>query len=187
MSPATTPSNEAKSGEQSGMPLFLAELLAAGKKVGPDPTLLLAQDHQEVEGYFLAYHLAQDEATKAVWTEKICLALTVHAQAEEELLYPAARKLTGEESLVDHAIEEHAEVKRLVAELQKAKSFDAEHDRKVRHLQDLVEEHVQEEEGRLFPELRQSALELYELGRAIAARRVVLLEQLTGKAPRLDS
>ena len=54
---------------------------------------LLEQDHREVEAYFDEYETLKSDREKEVLALKICLALEVHAQIEEEVFYPAARRV----------------------------------------------------------------------------------------------
>ena len=49
---------------------------------------------------------------------KICLALKVHAQIEEEIFYPQARQATKDNDLIDEAVVEHATVKHLIGEIE---------------------------------------------------------------------
>ena len=54
---------------------------------------LLEQDHRQVEEWFDEYDELQDgDQRKGELAEKICLALEVHAQIEEEIFYPHARR-----------------------------------------------------------------------------------------------
>src|SRR5215467_6142511 len=56
---------------------------------------LLEQDHRQVEEWFDEYdELADDADRKAELAEKLCLALKVHTQIEQEIFYPQARKAT---------------------------------------------------------------------------------------------
>jgi hemerythrin superfamily protein len=64
---------------------------------------LLGQDHREVEAYFEEYETVRGEAKEAV-ALKICLALQVHAQIEEEIFYPAIRNVIGNRELLDEAM-----------------------------------------------------------------------------------
>jgi hypothetical protein len=52
----------------------------------------LEQDHREVEEWFDEYdELNEDDNRKAELAEKICMALKIHAQIEEEIFYPQIR------------------------------------------------------------------------------------------------
>jgi hemerythrin superfamily protein len=84
---------------------------------GMDAITLLEQDHRKVEGYFEEYEKAKSEEKKSELASQIYTALTVHTQLEEELFYPAARKATGDDDLLDEATVEHASAKQLIAEI----------------------------------------------------------------------
>jgi hemerythrin superfamily protein len=73
-----------------------------------DAIALLEADHREVDGYFDDFEAAEDDRQKKLIADKICVALKVHTQIEEELLYPAAREETGDDDLLDEAQVEHA-------------------------------------------------------------------------------
>src|SRR5258706_15143990 len=78
---------------------------------------LLMADHDEVEALFKQFQkMKNDGAQKADIVEQICEALTVHAEIEEELFYPAARDALAEkdDDLLDEAEVEHASIKSLV-------------------------------------------------------------------------
>lgn len=162
-------------------PVSLAAAMAAGKKLAPDATMLLMIDHREVEGLFLAYGTAVDPTVKARCVARICLDLTVHAEIEEAVVYPLARKATGDKELVDHAIEEHAEMKALVAKLEGMSTVGRERDELMEKLRTSVEEHVAEEEGNLFPKLQAADVDLYEVGALVASKRLALFADRTGK------
>src|ERR1700730_16406132 len=84
----------------------------------PDAIALLKQDHRQVKGWFGDYEKARGEAKKAELARKICRALTVHTQIEEEIFYPAARKATGDDDLLDEAVVEHAGANHLIGEIE---------------------------------------------------------------------
>jgi hemerythrin superfamily protein len=82
-------------------------------------------------------------------SQKICLALTVHAQIEEEIFYPQAREATKDNDLIDESLVEHATVKSLISEIEEMKVGDDLYDAKVRVLSEIVKHHIQEEEKEL--------------------------------------
>ena len=92
---------------------------------------------------------------KAVF-EQVSTALSVHAIAEEQLLYPLARRsLPNGEQLVEHALDEHQEVKETLARLEKMSGDNLDFESEIKTLVASVREHIQEEEGELFPLLQQ--------------------------------
>ena len=81
---------------------------------------VLEEDYREVEEWFDEYDELKysDEDRKADLAEKICLALKVHAQIEEEIFYPRAREASQDNDLIDEALVEHSTVKNLIAEIE---------------------------------------------------------------------
>lgn len=148
-----------------------------------DAVNLLMRDHKEVKALFKQYDkLANAEAPaseRAAMAAEICSKLTVHATVEEELFYPAARELLGDdEDLVDEATVEHASAKDLIAQIENASPDDPLYDAKVKVLAEYIDHHVKEEEGEMFPKVRKTRLDLGTLGLAIADRKDELLAQL---------
>lgn len=142
-----------------------------------DAIKLLKDDHKEVQAYFKQYESLEDDAEKQALADKICVALTVHAQIEEEIYYPAAREAIDDDDLLDEAEVEHASAKQLIAEIQAMKAGDRLFDARVVVLGEYIAHHVEEEESEMFPESRDSDLDLKALGAQLAARKAELLAQ----------
>jgi len=142
-----------------------------------DATRLLEQDHQTVEQLFARFEGVEDTDEKGPIVDEIIQELSIHATIEEEVFYPAVREATGDEGLVEHSLEEHQEVKELLAELEKMSPSDPGYHQKVQAVIADVREHVQEEEGEMFPKFRDaiSTARLEEIG--------TKLEQAKAKAP----
>lgn len=162
-----------------------AKKSAGSKSSGqPDAIDLLISDHREVKGLFKEYDklvkAEADSGEKQAVALQICAMLTAHATAEEELFYPAARAVLGEdEDLVDEADVEHASAKELIAQIEAGTPDEPLYDAKVKVLGEYIDHHVKEEEGEMFPKVRESDLDLDSLGEDIAARKAELLGQDT--------
>ena len=145
----------------------------------PSAFELLEQDHREVEEWFAEFdELNEDDDQKAKLAGKICLALKVHAQMEEEIFYPQARETTKDNDLIDEAVVEHATVKNLIAEIEAMEVGEELYDAKMRVLGEMVKHHIKEEEERLFPELEAAKLDLNALGKEIAERKEELMSEM---------
>src|SRR6185312_225246 len=83
-----------------------------------DAIALLKRDHKEVKAFFDSYESLTNARAKGVLAEKICLALKIHTKIEEEIFYPAARKATKDDDLLDEAIVEHAGAKELISQIE---------------------------------------------------------------------
>src|SRR5690606_4327898 len=111
---------------------------------------------------------AEDEAVRAAVVRRICRALRGHMAAEEEYLYPAVAKSTGDKALVEHAIAEHMGARQIMERLEQGK---AARDSDVSALRAAIEAHVAEEETELFAAARRAGIDLHAVGRVAAARR----------------
>jgi hemerythrin superfamily protein len=139
-----------------------------------DAIALLTADHEKVSGLFEEYERlgARATASKKKIATQICLELTKHATAEEEIFYPAVRAASKDaEDLVDEASVEHASAKDLIAQILGMEPGDALYDAKVKVLSEYIKHHVGEEEGEMFPKARQLGLDLAALGQAIEQRK----------------
>jgi hemerythrin superfamily protein len=136
---------------------------------------LLKQDHREVEEFFEEYEGLDNNRVKTELARKICNALKVHTQIEEEIFYPAARKATGDEDLLDEALVEHAGAKHLISEIESMKVGDDLYDAKIRVLGEQVKHHVREEEEELFPEIESSDMDVAAVGKQLADRKMKLM------------
>ena len=143
---------------------------------------LLMADHRKVEDLFEQFEQEKesDEGTRREIAQKICAELTIHAQVEEELLYPWLKENLGDDDMemVEEAYVEHATAKDLIAQIEGASDIDEQFNAKVKVLGEYIKHHVQEEENEIFPEVRDQQEELDELGQEIAARKGELKEEM---------
>ena len=147
----------------------------SARSEGMNAIELLKHDHREVEEYFEQYEDLEDDADKAELSAKICQALKVHAQIEEEIFYPAAREATRDEDLLDEALVEHAGAKRLIEEIESMEVGDDLYDAKIRVLGEQIKHHVKEEEEELFPEAERSDMDLKAVGEDLESRKMELM------------
>src|SRR5436190_20297349 len=144
-----------------------------------DALTVLAEDHRTVDGLFekwIQVRPQEGPAAKRKLVDDMIRELSIHAAIEEQVFYPAVRDaLPHGHELVQHSLEEHREAKDLLAELERMRPGDLGYEEKVGTLIAEVREHVEEEEGQIFPELREAvgAKELERIGAALEkAKRV---------------
>lgn len=139
---------------------------------------LLEEDHRQVEDMFEEYESLKDAGEKQQLALKICMALQVHTQIEEEIFYPTVRQAIDKTELIDEALVEHAAAKQLIEEIEDIEASDKLYDAKVKVLGEQVLHHVEEEENEVFPEVESSELDLDTLGKNMAERKAALLKEL---------
>lgn len=142
-----------------------------------DAVEMLTSDHRQMEQTFHQLELAS--STPAVENQRhlaqhLVKLLSVHAAVEEQVVYPAAREaLPDSDATLDGNLAEHAELKRLVSDLDGRRPTEEGFLDDVRALMDLVRRHAEDEEASLFPALRRAlgAERLHELGEAVERAR----------------
>jgi|KBSMisStaDraftv2_1062788.scaffolds.fasta_scaffold105814_2 hemerythrin superfamily protein len=146
-----------------------------------DAFALLKADHKAVKALFRDFDgLSEDgdDEQKADLVQQICNELTVHAQVEEELFYPAVRAAIDDADLLDEAAVEHASAKDLIAQLNAMEPGDELYDAKVTVLSEYIDHHVKEEEDEMFPKAQKSDLDARALGQEMLARKQELKAEL---------
>jgi hemerythrin superfamily protein len=135
-----------------------------------DVTQLLEQDHRAVEKLFGQYDESGDQSTLV----RICQELKVHTVVEEEIVYPRLAQL--DRQMEEHAAEEHAEAKELIAQIE---AGDPDASKLARQLEKAIQDHVQEEESEAFPLMRDRipADDLSRMGDEASQRKQELMKQ----------
>jgi hemerythrin superfamily protein len=116
---------------------------------------LLTQQHREVESLFQKSLQAQG-MEKVVALGSLAEALTVHTALEERFFYPFLQA-EGLDERIDQLTEEHARALALVSDILQRKRHDPGLDDTVRRLEQVVRQHVAEEEAVVFPRVRAHA------------------------------
>lgn len=149
----------------------------------PDAIALLTEDHKKVKKLFSDFKKSKDHASndeKSELVDEICNELTIHAQVEEEIFYPAVRDAIDDDDLMDEADEEHDSAKSLIAQLESMEPDDDHYDAKVIVLGEYIDHHVKEEQEKMFPKAKKAKLDLVELGNQILQRKQELQAESDG-------
>ena len=122
-------------------------------EVPMDAIAMLKQQHREVAALFKHLEKARSSKQRRDTFDEIADALAVHAAIEERHFYPAVREKATEDILRE-SVEEHLQIKRVIADLLALDAADAAFVAKAKVLHDDVEHHVEEEEKELFPKVQ---------------------------------
>jgi hemerythrin superfamily protein len=137
-----------------------------------DAVDLLDADHKGVKALFIRFNaLCDDDAPaqeKQQVADKIC---------KEEIFYPQVREAVGED-LLDEALEEHAQAKAAIAQIQGMSADDEGYDDKVKELGKMIDEHVLEEREQIFLQARLAPMDLRSMAVDLFQRK----KQLQGAA-----
>lgn len=134
---------------------------------------ILIKDHREVDSMMATLEKAKGDTTSATaykeTFERMREALTVHAEAEETIVYPALEEFEETEEEAEHSYDEHAEVKSLLAQMGELDPTTDEFQNLLSELKTNVQHHVKEEENELFPKGEEllGEAELEQMGQEI--------------------
>ena len=145
---------------------------------------LLDADHKAVKKMFKDFDaLTESKARSAAQSRldlarQICMELTVHAQVEEEIFYPAVRNAIKETDLIAEAEVEHQTAKDLIGQIEAAETADEEFNAKVKVLGEYIDHHVKEERNEMFPKARAAKkLDLVAMRDEVEARKQELMDE----------
>ena len=123
----------------------------------PDDALaMLTADHRQVRALFQQYADTSDPYLKQIIAEHVFAELTLHMLLEETVFYPAFAEQADKEGkrLVSEALQDHQQLRNLMETLQEIDD-DAAFEAGFQALRGQVEQHIEEEETRMFPEAAQ--------------------------------
>lgn len=155
---------------------------------------LLTQDHKKVRQLLseLEKTTTEDTEDRERLVGEISKEVSIHAQVEEEIFYPAfkeaAEKSTDEEMFFE-AAEEHHVVELVLPELVETDPSTDEFSAKAKVLKELIEHHADEEEREMFKRAKSlmEPDELDDLGAQLEERKAELAAdgeyEMAGAAP----
>jgi len=112
---------------------------------------LLKKDHKEAKSLFKQI-LDKGKPSEKVFNQ-IANALKIHMKGEEEYLYPSVKK-GGKAEIVNEAVVEHNSAKILINDIFGTSTTSEMWLPKVKVLSEMIDHHVEEEEGELFKEAK---------------------------------
>jgi len=139
---------------------------------------LIMNDHRQVEELFA--QLSNDASTRPNLVPVLTTLLVAHSRAEEAEVYPAARDEAGRAEEVEHSQEEHLLADKLLKRLAATAPDSPDFDSVLAELVEAVTHHIEEEESKVLPGLRDTLDEQrqVELGEAfLTVRKQHLGEQ----------
>jgi hemerythrin superfamily protein len=125
---------------------------------GNDAVEILLNDHQVIKGLLEELVAASGAQRKSV-LERLVGVLTIHNATEENLVYPALNKVAGSRLESQHLYHETAEADVLLFELDSMlkERDDTDFTDKARKFAEAVRHHIDEEENKALPRLRENA------------------------------
>ncbi|MCT7977013.1 hemerythrin domain-containing protein [Laspinema olomoucense] len=114
---------------------------------------ILRADHRKADTLFMEIEKTSDAKKREEFFGQLYKDLSAHAEAEEEVVYPAIRAQFPE---VQHLYNEQAEMKQLLEAIKSSNGSDASFMTRVKQLKEMVQHHVKEEENEMFNKFQQA-------------------------------
>lgn len=151
-----------------------------------DALEMLNNDHRMVEQLFRDYEAAKNDEQRRGVVEVMIRELSKHAALEELMVYPLAKDAIsdGAEEIDEH-LDEHMSVKKALVALDEAGDDEQQTRTLLATLQKDLDHHIEDEEGTLWPKLRQAVDQeaLDELGKVLDEAKKVAPTRPHPKAP----
>lgn len=114
---------------------------------------VIRMDHQKVNVLFTEIEKSSDVQKIQEYFGQLYKDLTVHAEAEEQVVYPAVRSFYGEGD-TQELYDEQAEMKILLDRIKANSPGSNEFKNGIKQLKDMVMDHVRQEESTMFAAIR---------------------------------
>jgi hemerythrin superfamily protein len=138
-----------------------------------DPIAALMRDHDMVRKLADKYLNSSDMEVKKQAATQLLQAVHTHSRIEESVFYPNVRCL--DDNLIRHFEQDHLKVDDLLATLQGMSPDEPRAEPMMRELLSSLMSHIEEEENDLFPRLRQSNVDMADIGLQMQALEANLI------------
>jgi hemerythrin superfamily protein len=112
---------------------------------------IIRADHNKVNMLFMQIDGTNDPQKIEEYFGQIYKDLSVHSEAEEQVVYPAVRSFYGE---TQELYDEQAEMKTMLEEIKSSNPSDSDFKAKIARLKNAVTDHVRQEENTMFMAIR---------------------------------
>lgn len=137
---------------------------------------VLTTDHHEVFDLLQQIKLSTDAEQRRDLADTVISELVRHSVAEEMYVYPAMRKhLPDGDEAVEHDTKEHKELEQTMKKLEGVSAGDPKFNQLLAELENILRDHVNDEETEQFPGLRAQIPrdELIEMAQKVEAAKKV--------------
>ena len=112
---------------------------------------ILRMDHSKTKTLFMEIENSNDAQKIQEYFGQLYKDLSVHAEAEEQIVYPAVRSYYGN---TQELFDEQAQMKQMLAQIKALNPTSSDFKAQIKQLQTVVQDHIKEEENDMFPQIR---------------------------------
>ncbi|MEG3847268.1 hemerythrin domain-containing protein [Microcoleus sp. herbarium19] len=119
-------------------------------------TEIISMDHRKVDTLFMEIEKTDDPQKLQEFFGQLYKDLSVHSEAEEQIVYPAVRSYYGN---TQELYDEQAEMKQMLAQIKALNPSASNFKDQIKQLKTAVQDHVRQEENDMFPQIRRNLSE----------------------------
>jgi len=116
---------------------------------------IIRMDHQKANALFMEIEKADNPRRIEEFFGQLYKDLTVHAEAEEQVVYPAVRSFYGQDD-TQELYDEQAQMKVLLDNIKGTEPTSPRFKEQVKQLKEIVMDHVRQEESTMFTAIREN-------------------------------
>lgn len=116
---------------------------------------IIRMDHQKANALFMEIEKADNPRRIEEFFGQLYKDLTVHAEAEEQVVYPAVRSFYGQDD-TQELYDEQAQMKVLLDNIKGTEATSPRFKEQVKQLKEIVMDHVRQEESTMFAAIREN-------------------------------
>lgn len=114
----------------------------------------LAEEHGEVSALMTRIASSSDSSSRRELFDKLRKELLAHSHAEQQEFYSVLENHSETRSIASHSVAEHGEIELLLERLTTSDPSTKAWSEEFERLKQTVDHHVEEEEGKLFPQAK---------------------------------
>ncbi|WP_293337168.1 hemerythrin domain-containing protein [Microcoleus sp. CAWBG58] len=119
-------------------------------------TEIISMDHRKVDTLFMEIEKTDNPQKLQEFFGQLYKDLSVHAEAEEQIVYPAVRSYYSD---TQELYDEQAAMKQMLAQIKALNPSSSDFKAQIQQLKKAVQDHVKEEENDMFPQIRRNLSE----------------------------
>lgn len=143
-------------------------------------TEVITMDHRKVDTLFMEIEKTDNPQKLQEFFGQLYKDLSVHAEAEEQIVYPAVRSFYGD---TQELYDEQAEMKQMLAHIKAlSPSATSEFKTQIQQLKAAIKAHVKEEENDMFPQIRRnfSEAQMEQMATQFKAAKSTIQQEMAG-------
>jgi len=142
-------------------------------------TEIITMDHRKVDTIFMEIEKTNDPQKLQEFFGQLYKDLSVHSEAEEQIVYPAVRSYY---SNTQQLYDEQAEMKQMLAQIKALNPSASNFKAQIQQLKTAVQTHVKEEENDMFPQIRRnlSEAQMEQMATQFKAAKSTIQQEMAG-------